>query len=125
MNILFLVYRIMDCVALNLLFAGLYKGDISVCRLGYVKVIGVRDLCILHAYFCMLTIGNMTARNFVVILDKFNIAGLCFSGKSHRNRPLNSLIVNLYFLLASACRRNHFKESMYHIFFLGRLIVGV
>jgi hypothetical protein len=85
----------MDCVALNLLFTGLYKCDMSGCRVGYVKVLEVRDLCILHTYFYMLTIGNVTARNFVVILDKFNITGLCFSGKSCRNRAPNSLIVSL------------------------------
>lgn len=99
----------MDCVAFSILFTGLYRRDMSGYRVGYVKVLEVRDLCILHVYFYMLTIGNVTARNFVVILDKFNVTGLCLNGKSSRNRPQNSVIVNLYFLIASAYIWNHFK----------------
>jgi hypothetical protein len=36
MNILILVHRSMDCVALNLLFTGLNKCDVSGCGVGYV-----------------------------------------------------------------------------------------
>lgn len=106
MNILILAYKNMDCVALNILLIGVYTRDMIGYRVGYVKVLEVKDLCILHVYFYMLTIGNVTARNFVVMLDKFNVTGLCLNGKSSRNRPQNtcSVIVNLYLLIASAYR---------------------